>query len=701
MQEQATPIVKAPDEPTPAPGSKVAGKAQSTISDPPPVKPAVASGTALAPVGSQVPTNVKVEQKGATLPAAVVARIQSPAQSTSAAGKPTLATNANLTARSSASPAPAVRPTIPSGLPRGPIKVPAAGFKPVPLGQTMQAARPGVIMTSVPNQYGQVNRPVPATSVPVKRPDAQTAKPLTGVPTAAARAANPLLTAVRPPVVYAGSSTVSQRTLELQARAAVAGSQMGASMSQQAQQRLLQQQQLQQQQQRALAQSQSQAHNQPQQPRPVSTVPVRPPSNPTSTAMPTPPAGTASLTAPIDPKDEAENERTRLENRERKKRWREANEDRNKDNDLRCRVNKRAHKLFGKESSKMKEAWIEEEFNKRKSKRQEKEGKGPDGHPLIEGTDLVNLNHFEMSSAIMATLTEYANGPVAAATAPKEDPDLTMMLRKLREDPNTIRLLLLGDYDKERGSATPGIQNPLTQDNLNNMNDDSDPDVPMHDSSMHEDEDGNGGEETNSVSQKASVEPPTARPVQDVAMPDIHTKVAPTTYITDYNRYNSYSDTSSGFDSQMALSLSSELFRLAVRHHARAGNAVPLAAMQVNKSNGTPNPNLQRPATQTSAIVARPVQSAQVAPRATNIPPRTPQQIAQGTQPFLPTTTSRPQSASPAVGVAQSTNHNTTNVQAVIPASTPISRPNVGPSDTSTNQPSAPAIIPIKAEIEA
>ncbi|ORY75734.1 hypothetical protein BCR37DRAFT_351899, partial [Protomyces lactucae-debilis] len=79
-----------------------------------------------------------------------------------------------------------------------------------------------------------------------------------------------------------------------------------------------------------------------------------------------------------------QHKKIRTENRERKKRWREANEDRNKDNDLRCRVHKRAHKLYGKENSRMKEMWIEEEFNKRKHKRQEKEGKGPDGLPLID-----------------------------------------------------------------------------------------------------------------------------------------------------------------------------------------------------------------------------------------------------------------------------------------------------------------------------
>ncbi|KAI1315062.1 hypothetical protein EDD11_001355 [Mortierella claussenii] len=73
------------------------------------------------------------------------------------------------------------------------------------------------------------------------------------------------------------------------------------------------------------------------------------------------------------PKRDSNSEKVRTENRERKKRWREQNEDRNKDNDLRCRVNKRANKLFGKQESEHKSRWIEEEFGKRQLKRKEKE----------------------------------------------------------------------------------------------------------------------------------------------------------------------------------------------------------------------------------------------------------------------------------------------------------------------------------------
>lgn len=68
-------------------------------------------------------------------------------------------------------------------------------------------------------------------------------------------------------------------------------------------------------------------------------------------------------------------DKIRLENRERKKRWRLMNEDRNKDNDLRCRVNKRANKLFGSQSTPEKEEYIVEEFQRRQSKRKDKEMK--------------------------------------------------------------------------------------------------------------------------------------------------------------------------------------------------------------------------------------------------------------------------------------------------------------------------------------
>ncbi|KAI8335790.1 hypothetical protein BC941DRAFT_429365 [Chlamydoabsidia padenii] len=94
---------------------------------------------------------------------------------------------------------------------------------------------------------------------------------------------------------------------------------------------------------------------------------------------------------------EISHQKIRADNRERKKRWRELNEERNKDNDLRCRVNKRANKLFGKEESEIKQQWVKEEFMKRQFKRKDKERRkteGPNdtGHlPLLQDAYLSML----------------------------------------------------------------------------------------------------------------------------------------------------------------------------------------------------------------------------------------------------------------------------------------------------------------------
>ncbi|KAJ2011115.1 hypothetical protein IWW57_006722 [Coemansia sp. S610] len=66
-------------------------------------------------------------------------------------------------------------------------------------------------------------------------------------------------------------------------------------------------------------------------------------------------------------------DKMRQENRERKKRWREMNDERNKDNDLRCRVNKRANQLYGAHASADKERWVGEEFERRQQRRRDKE----------------------------------------------------------------------------------------------------------------------------------------------------------------------------------------------------------------------------------------------------------------------------------------------------------------------------------------
>ncbi|RKP29335.1 hypothetical protein METBISCDRAFT_28314 [Metschnikowia bicuspidata] len=69
-------------------------------------------------------------------------------------------------------------------------------------------------------------------------------------------------------------------------------------------------------------------------------------------------------------------ERVRIENRERKKKWRQENTERNKDNDLRSRVIKRANSMFGSGTLPERRAWIEEEFTRRREKRISRQKQG-------------------------------------------------------------------------------------------------------------------------------------------------------------------------------------------------------------------------------------------------------------------------------------------------------------------------------------
>lgn len=75
-----------------------------------------------------------------------------------------------------------------------------------------------------------------------------------------------------------------------------------------------------------------------------------------------------------------EEEEKRRENRMRKKKWRQENIERNKDNDLRCRVKKRAQVLFGVEQSEAKQRWTVEEFQKRRLKRWLKQHQNREKH---------------------------------------------------------------------------------------------------------------------------------------------------------------------------------------------------------------------------------------------------------------------------------------------------------------------------------
>ncbi|KAG0207134.1 hypothetical protein BGX28_001565 [Mortierella sp. GBA30] len=158
--------------------------------------------------------------------------------------------------------------------------------------------------------------------------------------------------------------------------------------------------------------------------------------------------------APTDPVRQAQSLKIRTENRERKKRWREANEDRNKDNDLRCRVNKRANKLFGKGEMEHKTRWIEEEFKKRQTKRREKEiKKNPnatfkDPQPAIVSKPSVSINlQQQQQNHLSPNKSIEPHYQLIQATAAALNPAMTEL------DATTVKTALaLNDLVKKNGT---------------------------------------------------------------------------------------------------------------------------------------------------------------------------------------------------------------------------------------------------------
>ncbi|EEB08914.1 transcriptional regulatory protein Spp41 [Schizosaccharomyces japonicus yFS275] len=150
------------------------------------------------------------------------------------------------------------------------------------------------------------------------------------------------------------------------------------------------------------------------------------------------------------PRKMSSTEKTRTENRERKKRWREQNEERNKDNDLRCRVNKRAHKLFGTDPSPEKSAWIEAEFYKRQAKRREKErqcANQNNNNNNVLGRNMQNnlLGDLGLLSTNQAAAALRGNAINNALNVLAKDPDLiNNLLGQIDLDPTKTDLLGLG-----------------------------------------------------------------------------------------------------------------------------------------------------------------------------------------------------------------------------------------------------------------
>lgn len=63
-------------------------------------------------------------------------------------------------------------------------------------------------------------------------------------------------------------------------------------------------------------------------------------------------------------------DRMRADARERKRRWRDSNVERNRMNDLRARIHRRAVELFGEGDSPQKAQWVNEEFIRRRDRRE-------------------------------------------------------------------------------------------------------------------------------------------------------------------------------------------------------------------------------------------------------------------------------------------------------------------------------------------
>lgn len=140
-----------------------------------------------------------------------------------------------------------------------------------------------------------------------------------------------------------------------------------------------------------------------------------------------------------------------------------------KDNDLRCRVNKRALKLFGKGDSEHKARWIEEEFTKRQTKRKDKERKrNPSMHSDLSIHSASPPGDMETEVSLTEQLALHASAIAAAAAAAAGaviDPDSHHQQQQLQAaavsltsvapqfDPTTVKTALaLNDLVKKNGS---------------------------------------------------------------------------------------------------------------------------------------------------------------------------------------------------------------------------------------------------------
>ena len=168
----------------------------------------------------------------------------------------------------------------------------------------------------------------------------------------------------------------------------------------------------------------------------------------------------------------ARKERIKQENKERKKKWREQNAERStlpythlllashcslltplvldKDNDLRCRVHKRANAMFGFHSSEQKKQFIEDEFRKRQLKRR---GRDPYTHvdDSSQGDDAYTafLNNPEFAKVFSDLITEKGLGNFTN--------DVPMLLEYLKTtlSPENLRSYFHMDGQAEEAAEMP------------------------------------------------------------------------------------------------------------------------------------------------------------------------------------------------------------------------------------------------------
>ncbi|KAI8997621.1 hypothetical protein BDB01DRAFT_771761 [Pilobolus umbonatus] len=149
--------------------------------------------------------------------------------------------------------------------------------------------------------------------------------------------------------------------------------------------------------------------------------------------------------------DYKKKENIRASNRERKKKWRIQNEERNKDNDLRCRVNKRANKIFGNEDSLHKQEWIKEEFEKRRQKRLEKERRKHIVNNVLSVPSTANTpTHSSIPNVVSPTQL-----PPFYTPLPQID---TAAAAKLLNFPGDLQRQLLEHLNNSMLALTNGIQ---------------------------------------------------------------------------------------------------------------------------------------------------------------------------------------------------------------------------------------------------